>query len=708
MTQTKTSKRALLTSALSLLLCCTMLIGTTWAWFTDSVTSAGNKIQSGTLQVDLLVKGGNTDYTEYTSVKTDNKPIFNYDLWEPGYTLVTNAKVVNNGTLALKYTLKFVSADNIASQKLAEVIDVYYSPSEVTVASRDDIASLNYLGTLKDVFTQGEAVVMNDNLEPKGKENCEDFATIVLKMKEEAGNEYQNQTISTFDIQLLATQWTYENDTFDNLYDDGLTPAIDGTVVEKDGIQYIYTDDGKVILYKVTENYQGNTVNVPEGVTNIGDYAFAYNNNVENVVLSSTVRDLGRGFDSSAVKSVTLNEGLEKISPRAFRKTPNLESIIIPSTVTEIETNAFQSSGIKEIYIPENVMKIGSSAFIHCDNMEKITIAGDAVEIGTYVARPALALREVHILGENVTFEPGSMTFTNYENGKASDITFYVQNETVKERLIAASGSSVSYGLNIKLPATVSVGGVNMPVTHTFADSLTYNAGGQLKTAALASADDFVALSAMMKNEKIANLDGAAANITLSSDIDLAGVEIQPLSASQGVFDGQGHTIKNLNAVQGDLTVSGGAMPGGKSGLFSYAGGMKIRNLTLENVTVNGCQAGAFAGQAEDCTLENCTLTGNVNITWSECTCRDEDWNAVGAIIGWTTNGTTLTNVKIADNTSITIVKDGMAEKNCADANSLQGTQNFVGGGANPDTKASSVIVGTDVTVNGVAVTATP
>ena len=219
MTQTKTSKRALLTSALSLLLCCTMLIGTTWAWFTDSVTSAGNKIQSGTLQVDLLVKGGNTDYTKYTSVKTDNKPIFNYDLWEPGYTLVTNAKVVNNGTLALKYTLKFVSADDIASQKLAEVIDVYYSPSEVTVASRDDIASLNYLGTLKDVFTQGEAVVMNDNLEPKGKENCEDFATIVLKMKEEAGNEYQNQTISAFDIQLLATQWTYENDTFDDQYD---------------------------------------------------------------------------------------------------------------------------------------------------------------------------------------------------------------------------------------------------------------------------------------------------------------------------------------------------------------------------------------------------------------------------------------------------------------------------------------------------------
>jgi len=680
MTQTKTSKRALLTSALSLLLCCTMLIGTTWAWFTDSVTSAGNKIQSGTLQVDLLVKGGNTDYTKYTSVKTDHKPIFNYDLWEPGYTLVTNAKVVNNGTLALKYTLKFVSKDDIASQKLAEVIDVFYAPSEVDVNSRDDIASLNYLGTLKDVFTQGEAVVMNDNLEPKGKENCEDFATIVLKMKEEAGNEYQNQTISAFDIQLLATQWTYENDTFDNLYDDGLTPAIDGTVVEKDGIQYIYTDDGKIILYKVTENYQGNTVNVPEGVTNIGDWAFAYNNNVENVVLSSTVRDLGRGFDSSAVKSVTLNEGLEKISQRAFRKTPNLESITIPSTVTEIEPNAFQSSGIKEIYIPENVVKIGNRAFVACDNMEKITIAGDAVEIGTYVARPALALREVHILGENVTFEPGSMTFTNYENGKASDITFYVQNETVKERLIAASGSSVSYGLNIKLPATVSVGGNSYVVTEAFKDSLgtawddgALGANDKI-TVTVSSPDDLAVLSKMTNVSGWVGGDSAyMLTIDITNDLDFSGVAWTPIGPRASVtIKGNNHVISNLS-----------------NALVSYGGYTFINDLKLENVSASGSQIGAFAAAAEGLNLTNCTLAGNVNITYSATT---ETWRAIGALVGWN-SGVTFNNVNIADNTVINLdatgIEDGHADTSLLTYDTYVGTGTYTG-----------VTVGSNVTVN--------
>lgn len=70
MTKTKTTKRALFGSVIALALCFTMLLGTTYAWFTDSAASSGNIIQSGTLNIDLLVKGGDTGYTDYTSVKT--------------------------------------------------------------------------------------------------------------------------------------------------------------------------------------------------------------------------------------------------------------------------------------------------------------------------------------------------------------------------------------------------------------------------------------------------------------------------------------------------------------------------------------------------------------------------------------------------------------------------------------------------------------
>ena len=80
MTKTKSTKRALLLSALSLLMCVSMLIGSTFAWFTDSVTSAGNKIQAGTLKVDLeLLKDG-----AWTSKKETQDPKFTYDNSEPG------------------------------------------------------------------------------------------------------------------------------------------------------------------------------------------------------------------------------------------------------------------------------------------------------------------------------------------------------------------------------------------------------------------------------------------------------------------------------------------------------------------------------------------------------------------------------------------------------------------------------------------------
>ena len=479
MTQTKTSKRALLTSALSLLLCCTMLIGTTWAWFTDSVTSAGNKIQSGTLQVDLLVKGGNTDYTEYTSVKTDNKPIFNYDLWEPGYTLVTNAKVVNNGTLALKYTLKFVSEDDIASQKLAEVIDVFYASSEVSgidsrTALNDKIAdkTLKPLGTLKDVFTQGEAVVMNDNLEPKGKENCEDFATIVLKMKEEAGNEYQNQTISAFDIQLLATQWTYENDTFDNLYDDGLTPAENMVLQEKNGMVLGVTDDGDTVLIKNKADVTDQPVVIPEGVTVVGDYAFA-DQGMTSVTTPSTLKEIKpHAFESQSsayatgkMTSLTLNEGLEKIGYRSF-KAQKIVNLTIPNTVTDMKGAFYQCGDLQSVtFEPVSQVTDFTQAFAYCTSLTSITLPENLVIFGqdalretaiTSLTIPASvttigsqSLRQCNQLSDiylNCSTTPtiANNTFTNCPQ----TITIHVANENVLNDLLTEKGMTEGVAKN--------------------------------------------------------------------------------------------------------------------------------------------------------------------------------------------------------------------------------------------------------------------
>ncbi len=211
MTKQKSTKRALLLSALSLLMCVSMLVGSTFAWFTDSVTSTGNKIQAGTLNIDLELLDKETGWA---SVKESRAPIFDYALWEPGYTDVKILKVENEGSLALKWMAKFVSENKPSI--LADVIDVYVRPSTTELAYPADrnLEGYTKVGTVADFVNTIEETT-------KGTLAADEVAYlgIALKMQESAGNDYKGKDLGAFDIQIIATQLNAEEDSFDKDYD---------------------------------------------------------------------------------------------------------------------------------------------------------------------------------------------------------------------------------------------------------------------------------------------------------------------------------------------------------------------------------------------------------------------------------------------------------------------------------------------------------
>ena len=94
------TRSALFTSVISMLMCISMMVGTTFAWFTDSVTSSGNIIKSGTLDVEMYWADGKEDPAGATWKDASAGAIFNSTLWEPGYTEVRHIKIENKGTLA--------------------------------------------------------------------------------------------------------------------------------------------------------------------------------------------------------------------------------------------------------------------------------------------------------------------------------------------------------------------------------------------------------------------------------------------------------------------------------------------------------------------------------------------------------------------------------------------------------------------------------
>ena len=218
---------------------------------------------------------------------------------------------------------------------------------------------------------------------------------------------------------------------------------------EKDGLQF--KKDGvtdEVALALVPEEYANTVVEIPEGVTTIGGYAFAYNSNVEKIVLPSNVTTLNdRAFRDASASEVVLNEGLTNISYQAFRNALNVTSVTIPSTVETISKEAFQNSGIKELTIPAGVKTIEYGGLRDMKMLESVTIEGN-VDIPVYAFRACTNLRTVILKGDDVTFGGGSrgMIFTNKENGDGSAITVYVANETVKERLLAADTAAKDYG----------------------------------------------------------------------------------------------------------------------------------------------------------------------------------------------------------------------------------------------------------------------
>ena len=221
MTKQKSTKRALLMSALALLMCVSMLIGSTFAWFTDSVTSSGNKIKAGTLDIELWKV--NSMMAETEQVK--DEALFNYDLWEPGYAYATDLKLKNVGTLDAKFIMTIVPTTEVG--ELAEVIDVYYTINNFVLwkqmgqitgntSGMRDYVKENYakLGTLKDVLDGTvkfpETAIGADN---------DVYIQIAMVMQESAGNEYQGKSAGVFDLRILATQLTSEKDSFDDQYD---------------------------------------------------------------------------------------------------------------------------------------------------------------------------------------------------------------------------------------------------------------------------------------------------------------------------------------------------------------------------------------------------------------------------------------------------------------------------------------------------------
>jgi len=663
MTGLKATKRALISSVIALFLCFSMLLGTTFAWFTDSVTSSGNIIQSGTLDVTMEWADGTKAIPAEDSADWKDASagaIFKSSLWEPGYVEVRHIKIANEGTLALKYQVSVIPNGTVSD--LTDVIDVYYVDPAVQVADRAALSDSYKIGTLTQVLANLGTTAYGELLA-----GDKDTVTLAFKMQETAGNEYQGKSIgSDFAIRLLATQLAYEEDSFDDQYDAA------ATYLNKDANGNYVISSVSELLYLAQEVNSGNsyknesfvlTADIDLGGMNwtpIGSPAHSFsalfdgqNHTVSNfkvdvVEYAGLFGDARNGGD---IKNLIVKDADIKAVDRAgaiigagYTMLENCHAIDCTVIVAPaIMSNGTYDGGAKAGGVMGQVWEGAGNGLNGCTatNVTVIgyrdigAVLGMAHNNNTVTDCKAYDSEVSYLfLGADQVYGDGSV------NSNIGEVVGRVQSS-------ATVSGSVSE--NVKINA-IYVYGLKLVPDGANSGTIFVDSKEALLNLGKLKADWAKLFSNGLGTEysNYATQNGGVGTdyyyhwgwtVELTSDIDLGGAEIDPIDLGQrSVLDGKGHTIKNAVIVTDPTTEN-------EAGLFNAAK-CGVKDLKLDNIHVTGSlvgnsTAGVLSGSSNSANgVKNITVT-NSSVTGGKYT---------GGVIGYgytDVKGCSLTNVTV-------------------------------------------------------------
>ena len=250
MTKKHSTKNALVASVITLALCCSMLIGTTFAWFTDSATSANNIIQSGNLDVEL-------DYLTNGDWQTieGKSDVLTEDLYEPGYVQVAYLKLENKGSLAFQYRLGIniieeISGVNLEGNEFNLSDYIYFGVVDgvdgktAAYANREDaVKAVTNPIQIKEGSTT-ESTMLPGEVK---------YVALVAYMPENVGNEANHNGTNipkiNLGINVFAAQFTYEEDSFNNQYDkDAQLPILPVKASTWDEVSTLSQEGAHIVL----------------------------------------------------------------------------------------------------------------------------------------------------------------------------------------------------------------------------------------------------------------------------------------------------------------------------------------------------------------------------------------------------------------------------------------------------------------------------
>ena len=589
------NKQALLHSVVAMLLCISMLIGATFAWFTDSVVSGANVISTGTLKIGLYHT--NAAVTSETEVTNETKDLFEVELWEPGVATWENFTVKNEGSLWLKYQLGLNALDvnyvekNGTRYYLAEVLKAGVVPGGVldsnadgTISREEAIGQVTDWVALNDVMEKGE-------LAPEGDPDSTIAYGVVIRWEPGANdnNLNVNNGSTTSDgnpltvdlgVTLAATQQSREEDSFGPDYD---TPA------EFPELE---------LPVKVT-------VTVPN----------------DGSVTTEAVTMVGRAVSATVPAGVKLQSGKEALTLTVTEKESSQANITTGATEDlvslDVHIDGVDAANDKAIIVDlgpvmPKYLNIGNYRLYHVENgaTTQMTAVATLAEVdahnefyydlNTGSLTVALAtFSEVALVADIVNPWGGEYDYSWY-TGKESPYS------------IANADQLAAFGAIVGGMAKDKDGNYIVTNTEDHTDSFK---GKTVKLIADINLGD----KESENNEKLIFYPIGYYNNTGSYEKKSSISVTSSVSSFAGTFDGQGHTIANFYQntweMFGDYNDGYSGTPNhykDAMGLFGYVYGGTVKNLTVDHFSSDGefTPTGVIAAYADgNAAFENIAIT---------------------------------------------------------------------------------------------------
>lgn len=670
MTKTNT-KRALLMSGLALLLCVSMLVGSTYAWFTDSVTSGNNIIKSGNLDVELQYKKVvNGTLTDWADVAGEDELFAKDALWEPGHAEVVYLKVSNVGTLDLKYQLgvniiKEIGSTNVYDEefKLSDylVFKVLTSDTEFDYADYD---------TREEVVaeTAGIARGLTDyNGTTTALADKEvDYLALIVYMPTDVDNranykEGFDAPYIELGVNLYATQYTAETDSFGPDYDkdawaDGMKvyDANDLKAALNNGGTYNLENDidlsneSLVVVDDTALNLNGNELSaqyltsegdlsIANGTLTLPEEGYVYTEEDSNITLENVVID----SDSLSVMAyaggtVTLKNVIVKNTTTSNPIQNYGGNLILENVTVAQEGDANTAWYSSAVQVVNQIVKNAEA-----NKWETVSQANTTINGGSYVGKKAIMISAP---GGNVTINGGDFEGSEFVIQDDFAPQNYLNGNNY-ESVITINGGTFNGKIKVSAATELVINGgtfTDSSVENYVADGFVVVDNGDgtysvlpdgLSTVAgyshlYTDGTNYYAYDATglisMRNFWKANWCGNnmwGRSYNVMADIDATGYTWDNVWVNVGsnendgfVFDGHGNTITGL-------TINGGLFGGTPNGGNKPNNPGYVKNITFDGVKVVGDHfVGVVWSDAwnelvvENVTVINSNIAGKCNV----------------------------------------------------------------------------------------------